>query len=366
MNPENNNKICFFNSTHTWGGGEKWHFEMASELHKLGYKVLFVAGKGSVLAEKLSKTTIPFVLFSIGNLSFLNPFKLISLKRLFRKEGISVILINLSADLKAAGISARMAGVNRRIYRRGSAIPVKNSYLNRWLFSRVLTDVLANSEATKFTLLQNNPKLFSLEKIKVIYNGLHLEKYTTSQKNKLYHASPGEIVIGHAGRMVYQKGHEYLIKIAAELKKEGINFTLLLAGTGPLEQQIKDRVESLGLSKDVIFLGFVEDMVGFMNTIDIFVLTSRWEGFGFVLAEAMLQKKPVVAFHISSNPELIIHGKNGFLAEPFDLKEFSNYLITLIKNPKLQSDFGKAGYERACEKFSFDRAVMDLLKMIHS
>jgi glycosyltransferase involved in cell wall biosynthesis len=359
-------KICFFNSTRSWGGGEKWHFEMASRLEELGYNVLFITTATSVLARKLANTNISTEYFPVTNLSFLNPFKLLRLKRLFVDEGVSVILMNLSADVKTAGIAARWARVKRIIYRRGSAIPVKNSMLNRWLFSHVITDVLANSEATRKTLLQNNKKLFPAEKIKVIYNGLKLEEYLSIGHKRLYSAAPGEIIIGHAGRMVYQKGHEYLIDIAARLKAENINFTLLLAGKGPLEESVRDKVKKLGLEDEVVFLGFVEDMVSFMQTIDIFVLTSRWEGFGFVLAEAMIHKKPVVAFDISSNPELIEHGKNGFLVKPFNVDDFSNYLVTLIKNPSLQTSFGNYGFEKVKEQFTFERAQKDLLEMLGS
>jgi len=337
---------------------------MASKLHELGHKVLFFTGRKSALAEKLSKTTIPVVKISIGNLSFLNPFKLLLLKHLFRKNKISVIILNLSADLKTAGISARMAGVSRIIYRRGSAIPVKNTFLNKWLFSNIVTDVLTNSEATKNTLLQNNPHLFPLNKIKVIYNGLKPEDYIGKEAKKLYKTLPGKCILGHAGRMVYQKGHNYLIDIAAALKKKGIDFILLLAGSGPLERKIREQAKNLGLENEIVFLGFVDDMVSFMQTIDIFVLTSRWEGFGFVLTEAMIQKKPVVAFNISSNPELVHHGDNGFLAIPFDTEEFSNHLTTLIHNAKLRSDFGNKGYEMVHKKFLFDRSVRDFLQLI--
>ena len=357
-------RICFFNSTRAWGGGEKWHFEIASRLHDLGYKILFIAGYKSDLTNRLSRTTIPAMEFSIRNLSFLNPFKIIRLTRLFRNENISVIILNLSADLKTAGIAAHRAGIKRIIYRRGSAIPVRNTILNRWLFSKVVTDIIANSEATKRTLLQNNSNLFPGNKIKVIYNGLKPEVYSVRNKKELLKVPPGTCILGHAGRMVYQKGHEYLINIAAVLKQKGIRFTLLLAGSGPLENKIRDQVRNLGLENEVVFLSFVEDMVSFMQTIDIFLLPSRWEGFGFVLAEAMIQKKPVVAFDISSNPELVHHGKNGFLAAAFNTEEFSNYLITLIKNPQLQTDFGNKGFEMVQEKFLFDRTIKEVLEFI--
>jgi len=141
---------------------------------------------------------------------------------------------------------------------------------------------------------------------------------------------------------------------------------LLLAGSGPLEQNLKELTVQKGLTNEIIFLGFVDDVASFMQSIDIFLLTSRWEGFGFVLAEAMAAGKPIVAFDISSNPELVHHGANGFLAEAFNTREFAGYLITLIKNKTLQENFGKKGLEMVHSMFSFDRVVAEFIDMIES
>lgn len=364
MQKNKNLRICFFNSTKAWGGGEKWHFDMAVQLKKLNYNVIFASNKNSELAKRLKDTSVPCKTLKIGNLSFLNIFKLLALKKFFRKEKIDVVIMNLPSDIKAAGIAANLAGVKRIIYRRGSAVPIKNSFLNRYLFGHVLTDVIANSEATKNTILERNPNLFPKEKIKVIYNGLDFSEFESTSFHRFYSPAPDEIVIGNVGRMVYQKGHEYLLDIATKLKSEHIKFKMLLAGSGPLEEEIRTKALQLKLDDCIIFLGFVEDIRSFMHTLDIFLLTSRWEGFGFVLAEAMSAAKPIVAFDISSNPELVKHGVNGFLAEPFNTSEFTNYLITLIKNQKLCNDFGKKGLEIVHEKFSFERVVNEFVEMI--
>ena len=356
--PEKNSlKICFFNSTKIWGGGEKWHFDMATQLNKLGYDICFAANKKSKLAHHLKDTGISYQTFRIGNLSFLNICKLLLLRRYFRREKISMVVMNLPSDIKAAGIAAKWAGVNRIVYRRGSAVPIKDSYLNRYLFSRVLTDVIANSEATRNTIVERNRNLFAKEKIKVLYNGIDLTKTANVPKKRLYTPVSNEIVLGNVGRMVYQKGHEFLLDIACQLKSRGIPFRLLLAGSGLLEAEIRHRADLLNLNEDILFLGFVEDIPSFMDSIDIFLLTSRWEGFGFVLAEAMAAAKPIVAFDISSNPELVSHGVNGYLAEPFDTGKFTYYLTELINNPKLRHDFGTKGLELVKEKFTMERVV---------
>ncbi len=80
--------------------------------------------------------------------------------------------MNLSADMKVAGMAAKLAGVKRIIYRHGSAIPTRNSLINRFLFRKVFDKVLANSFETKRTILANNASLIDPSKIRVIYNAL--------------------------------------------------------------------------------------------------------------------------------------------------------------------------------------------------
>jgi glycosyltransferase involved in cell wall biosynthesis len=257
-----------------------------------------------------------------------------------------------------------MAGVKRIIYRRGSAIPIRNTFLNRILFKHILTDVIANSEATKETINQNNPNLFPREQIKVIYNGLHTELLPpfpekTQNRNK-------EIIIGNAARLAPQKGHELLIEIAKELKTITSKFKLLLAGDGPLKEDIEKLIKENNLQENVILLGFNDDIYGFMDSIDIFILTSKWEGFGFVLAEAMLRKKPIVAWNLSSNPELVKHEKNGLLAAPYNIKDFTNNILRLIENPQKRQTFGAYGYEFAIQNFSIEtsaKALREFLKV---
>lgn len=364
MPHSNGLKICFFNTTRAWGGGEKWHLDMAVRLKGMGHDVLFVANEGSALAERLGKTSVPTTTMSIGRLSFLNPFKVHRLRRLFEREGVSVLVMNLPSDLKAAGWAAKRAGVGRIVYRRGSAVPVRDSPSNRYIFKKLLTDVIANSEATKRTILERNPGLFPRDRIKVIYNGLDLERRSAAPARRLYTPAPGEIVLGNAGRMVFQKGHDLLLDVAGRLKAAGVQFKLLLAGSGPLEGEIRERIRRQGLGEQVILLGFVDDVASFMRSIDVFLLSSRWEGFGFVLAEAMAAGKPIVAFDVSSNPELVEHGVNGLLAAPFDTQAFADHVLTLVADAGLRERLGNEGLARVRAKFSFERVVQELLELI--
>ena len=94
------------------------------------------------------------------------------------------------------------------------------------------------------------------------------------------------MVIGHVGRFVEQKNHRFLIDIFNEIHKQNSNSILLLAGQGPLMEKIKSKVESLGLEKFVIFLGQIDDADKLYQAIDIFVLSSLYEGLPVVGVEA--------------------------------------------------------------------------------
>lgn len=359
-------KICFFNSTKAWGGGEKWHFDIAARLHARYRNIFAVAGKGSELGKRLIKTDIPHHLVAIGNLSFLNPCKIFKLARLFRKENVDILIMNLPADLKAAGIAARLAGVERIIYRRGSAIPVRNTLLNRFLFRYVIDEIIANSEETARTILSENPELFPAEKIHVVYNGVDWEKFESSPQPPVYRSQQVGIVLGNAGRLTPQKGQDILIKVAKQLKNKGYSFEILIAGEGKLKEQLIQKARDEGVAEQLRFLGFVANMPQFLSSIDIFLLPSHWEGFGYVIAEAMYCEKPVVAFNVSSNPEIISNNETGFLVEKGNLQGFLEKTELLINDFRLRQQMGLQAKETAIEKFSICKTVAAIEQLLYA
>lgn len=356
--------ICFFNSNKVWGGGEKWHHEMACYFHEHGWRVVVITNTQSALYQRLASTGVPVRQIGVSNLSFLNIPKLIALSRLLKKDAIETIVLNLPSDLKLGGIAAKIAGVRNIIYRRGLARPVRNTWLNRALFQRVLTGVIANSEEMVRTILQQNPALISPERIHIIYNGINLREYDREEVVPLYTKKQDEIVLGNAGRLVEQKAQRYLIDLAAILKSRKIPFTLLIAGTGKLEAELKQYARTRDVEQEVRFVGFVEHIKAFMQSIDIFLLSSLYEGFGFVLAEAMAAGKPVIAFDVSSNPELVVHGQTGFLAELGNMAEVAQYVEELRQDQAKRRAFGLKARQRIEEKFAFHTLAQQVMTLI--
>ncbi len=354
--------ICFFNSNKAWGGGEKWHFTTAREFQHRGYKTLLITNVNSELAKKAIHERLNVFSFYVNNLSFLNPFKVLTLAVLFKIHKVDSIVMNLPSDLKLAGIAAKMAGIKTIIYRRGMPHALRNTWLNRFLFQHVLSHVVVNSQEIGRSLAIGNEAWFPKNKMVLVYNGVNTKLPLLAGK-KLYHKNEGETVIGNAARLTEQKGQKYLIEMAALLKQQGLKFKILIAGEGELRKNLQDLSKKHGVEEDIIFLGHVEDMPSFMNSIDLFVFPSLFEGSANTLIETLHHGKPSIAFNTSSNPEIIEHGKNGFLAKPFEARELAQYVLELINSPSLQAEFIKNGDQIIKEKFD-SKKNLDRLQAI--
>jgi glycosyltransferase involved in cell wall biosynthesis len=336
---------------------------MALALHTRGYAVTVACAPEGELAQHLRQRVpeLPQVHFRIKNLSFLNPFLRQKIKRFFREKGITHVIFNLPSDLKTAAPAAKSAGVFRIIYRRGSAIPVKNTLLNRYLFRQVLTDVIANSEATKQTVLVHG--VVEAAKIKVLYNGLDTKAFEEDIK-PLIPKKEGVFTLGSAGRFSPEKGHDLLLEAFALLKEKNYPIQLLFAGKGELESELKTQADSLGVKGDVLFLGFQEDIRPFMQSLDVFVLPSRWEGFGYVLVEAMASGVPVVGFPVGSIPEVIDDGKTGLVAKEKTPQALAESIEKLYLNSSFRKQLADAGPAYVQTNFSQESAVSKLTSFL--
>jgi glycosyltransferase involved in cell wall biosynthesis len=364
MNRSNPKNICLFNSCKTWGGGEKWHFEIALKLKDKGYDVFMCTNKPSELYDRIKIEKINALQIRIGNLSFLNPIKLFRLYGLFKKLGIKTIILGLSSDVKCAGLAAKFAGVNEIIYRRGLASPIKNTWLNQVLFKKVITKVITNSNEVKRRFIESMPSIAETSKIHIIYNGIDLNKYLTLNGKNGFHKLNQKIVIGNSGRLIEEKGQKYLIELANNLRSFTDNFTIQVAGKGKLKTSLETYAKKMKVEGVIKFLDFVEDTNEFYKGIDIFVFPSVSEGFSNAILEAMIYGKPVVAFNISSMPEIVDHGITGYLVEYDNIQELTEKVKRLMDNPEIRYEMGKAAKQKIALQFDLNKNLYQLESII--
>ncbi|KKL78136.1 hypothetical protein LCGC14_2027830, partial [marine sediment metagenome] len=171
-------------------------------------------------------------------------------------------------------------------------------------------------------------------------------------------------VLSNLGRLEFQKNQKFLIHLAAELKRRQVKFKLLIGGDGRLKDDLQNLTEKLQVQNEVVFTGFIKNAPDLIYSSDIFVLSSLWEGFGYVLAEAALCKKPIVAFDCSSNPEVIVSGSTGLLSPVDDLTAFADNVEYLIAHPNKRKAMGSAGFAFANEQFDSERIQEKLVNYL--
>lgn len=163
-------------------------------------------------------------------------------------------------------------------------------------FSKLFaTDYFCCSELAGRWLFGN--KTYDQGKVYLLNNAIDVDKFKYNEKlrkekRKELHIKDKDLVIGHIGRFVKQKNHEFLIDIFNEIHKQNKNTILLLAGEGPLKEEIETKVKILGLEKNVKFLGQRKDANELYQTMDAFVLPSLYEGLPVVGVEAQAAGLP--------------------------------------------------------------------------
>lgn len=158
------------------------------------------------------------------------------------------------------------------------------------------------------------------------------------------------------GRLDKEKRHDRLLHIWKKVIKELPAAKLDIVGDGSERQNLIKIVYQLGLNESVSFLGFREDISGLLRKSNISVLTSDFEGFGLVVIESFLQKRPVIAFDIFSLKE-IFSNNCGILVKSFDIDEFAEKIVYLLKNPIISKEMGENGYQRVLNHFNIDRMI---------
>jgi glycosyltransferase involved in cell wall biosynthesis len=356
--------VGFINTSASWGGGEKWHFEAACFLQEQGYEVIFFCEPDSKIYQQLKQSNIRTEALAVSNLSFLNLVKLLRLKNRFRQLNIKSLLLNSPADVKLAAPAAKFAGVEKIIFRRGMPHPIRNNALNRWLVRTALTHVIANSQSVANTLGVNTGGIVPTEIIHVIENGMHFDE--SGNCTPLAEPIPDCICLSTAGRMVRQKNQSFLLKVAARLRDQQLNFRLIIAGTGELEAQLKAETSALNLNSAVLFPGFVTEMATLFNSTDIFLFPSLYEGSPNTLIEAAGAGLPIIATDIPANREILADHSLGRLVTPGDTDGFCQAIQELAGNTSLRHSIGAQAKTEVRRRFDLDKVRRKLLELLES
>lgn len=345
------------------GGSEQVVLNYCSRMPEIHFDLLFQYEPNPQILERFNEAGINCI--QIPDKVY-HPLKhLWTMFRIFRKGDYNVVHSHLDWFMNSyVCFLAMLAGIKKRIAHHHQAYHPTNPLLillcalMRIPCKLFATHWLACGEAAAINgwgkrALRNG-------KVTILPNAIAPErfKYNEAARNEIrkkYGIAEDDFVIGHVGRFYPQKNHDFLIDVFNEVHKQDPNSKLLLLGDGPLQEKIKQKIESLDLLNAVIFAGLQKDVAPFYNAMDVFCFPSLWEGLGIVLLEAQYNGLPCI---VSETVPREVDISNGVtrLNLSIPIQEWIKILMSL---PEIRNSIN-------CTKFQFDiDEVYPRLQMIY-
>jgi glycosyltransferase involved in cell wall biosynthesis len=349
--------ILFVTVGYTLGGSENMIAQIAPRLKIRGYNIRVLAFKGwGPVSDKLKMSKIECIA-----LKGKGKFDLRVIWRYFlllRKAPPDLII----AFLYRAYIPTRIFGFFLGIPNISSVRDVQKWMNPLHVFFERLTEnfssvIYSCSNAVTRFLIQDIG--INRERIATIPNGIDVDSFSVKidREKKLQELGlKGKTkIVGTVCRLHEpKKGIKTLLEAAKEFQKE-IDFHLLIVGTGKDEVSLRQMAQAEGIN--VSFLGERKDVRELLQVMDIFVLSSLYEGFPVVALEAMAAGLPIVASRVGGLTEAVSDGKTGFLIEPGNPAMLADKIKELLIKDSMRRKFGKAGFMRVKEKFPIEKTV---------
>ena len=313
------------------GGAEKQLVQLAKRLNGTEFecRVLFLAS-GGTLEEFLHTHKINFEIADFKNHSKIyNLFKSIRLIVRYSKEGFKIFYIFLPQAILYFGKLTRL--LNKEIvivYGVRGSIYLKNSLLYKLYRQELIkADLLiCNSKFLKSEI--STLKRIKMDKVVVIYNGVEIQAPKIIKKNLANHPVNGIVV----ANFKEYKGHDLLIGALKEVNQVKLHLTF--AGGGEHFDRVKEMSRSVPIHT-FTFLGQSNNFTSFFKGQDFAIHPSKTESLSNAILEELAYSLPVVCFDVGGNKELVTDFQNGFIVEPYNIREFARIITTLCQDRSL-------------------------------
>ncbi|WP_232696377.1 N-acetyl-alpha-D-glucosaminyl L-malate synthase BshA [Brevibacillus daliensis] len=209
-------------------------------------------------------------------------------------------------------------------------------------------------------LIRETKEVLQVDKpIELVYNFVDKRRYSKKDVHewRAKFAPQGEKIIMHISNFRPVKRVQDVVMIFRELHKK-VPSKLILIGEGPEQSSIRQLIKENDLCEDVIFLGKQDDVAEVLSLADLMILPSEKESFGLVALEAMACGVPVIASNAGGLPEVVVHGKSGFLCEIGETDKMAHFAIQLLSDEEMYQTFSDEALRRSQEKFSHEQITL--------
>ncbi len=344
-------------------GAEKMALIMCKNMKN--YKPIVVCG-GETLKNIFKENNIKSYSLNFSNKNVLKCLK--GLRNIIRENNIRIIHAHDNNASLRAYILKKLYGLNIKIV---SHIHSCYPFLESRNINKSLDYILRNKYDCNiacgnmvYNFYKNNTKYFDEGKAIILSNSIDLKDVDNFIQSKdlkeMYGIPRDKVVLGFVGRLCKIKGIVDFIKEFAKNKDNLTDCVVLLVGSGEQEDEINLLIKDLGLEEFFILTGFQENSYEFYNIMDIFFISSLYEGLPMVLLESMAFKKSVVSMNVGSIKELIQNNKTGILVDAKDFESLINEIIKLKNNMEFQKVLGDNAFKLIKENYNIEPYIEKL------
>lgn len=347
-------KILHFSSAKTWRGGEQQIAYLYEELTKKRLQQWIFCVQDSAMASYCLQKKMPH--FTYQKRFSINPLVAIQLKAIVEKNGIDLVHLHDAHSHTFGFISTFLGNKTPFILSRRVDFPVRDSWLSHRKYNHPsIKKILSVSNKVQQILA---PAIIDQQKLQVVHSGVDVDRFQHSDKGilrKEYGIPKAIKVIGNIAAIAPHKDYFTFVDTAEILLKtnQQLKF-LIIGGDGGEEALIKAYIAEKKLTDYFILTGFRKDIAQILPEIEVFLFTSKEEGLGTSVIDALACGVPVVATDAGGIPEIIQDGMNGFLASVGNAAKLAEQINYVLLNTGEQDSIIKKGKETA-QQFSKKR-----------
>jgi glycosyltransferase involved in cell wall biosynthesis len=265
-------------------------------------------------------------------------------------------------------VAARLTGAKLVLHEHFAdpALPGYQAVADRLL--RCCTDAaIAVSGSTREFLVRE--RFVPRERVRLIWNGAPLDEFAPVSRERALAARKAlglpdnAVVFGTIGRLSAQKGHVFLLDAAREVLAAHAAARLLVVGDGDLLAPLREQAHALGIADRTVFAGHRSDVPDLLGVLDVFCISSLYEGTPLALFEAMAAGKAIVSTAVDGCREVLSEGETGLLVPPQDAKALAAALGRVVADPKLRVALGMRA--REASRLYDVRACVDAMQALY-
>lgn len=333
-------------------GGSMQAFYLLREMTKAGYHTALVCAQDGPLHHMCRDNGIAHFPLRFGG--DVDVSLIVKLKRIYSEFKPDIIHVHSRKGADTLGaLAARLFSDAQVIIARRVDDPIKRSLFNRLRFGWLCDRIVAVSKGIVAELVKGG---VDANKISQVYSAIQAQDYQVkadSLEVKRELGIPAQSkVIAVISQLIVRKGHRFLFQAAPAILAEHPGTRFLILGEGALQSELEQQVAELGISENVIFAGYRNDIGRLLNAVDVLVHPATMEGFANVAMQALAAKVPVVSSNVGGMPESVRDGICGLLVAPCDPAALAAAVNRLLSDEALAKQFGEAGCEIVENEFT--------------